>query len=382
MYKGILSPKWGIKTGISFTLNQDDTQINQDQLKEDQNGLHAKLVLDHDISDQVTIKFGSDYFHRNYDFIFREALNSVIMAPVEENLTATFAEADIYFSNNLVLRTGFRGEYSSLLNSGNVAPRFSLAYKTSEHSQASLAYGQFHQTPQNELTRINSDLDFEKADHYILNYQHIDNNRTFRVEGYYKKYRDLVKFDNQDPFNPLVYNNLGDGYARGLDLFWRDQKTFKNVDYWVSYSFLDTERNFLDYPVSTTPRFFSDHNFSVVYKHFIIPLQTQLGWSYTFASSRPYNDPNGEGFNQGETPNYHDLSINLTYLMRSNVIIHFSASNVLGINQTFGYEYASTPDENGIFQRQAIKPGAKRFLFLGVFITLTKEKSLNQLRNL
>ena len=383
IYKGILNSKWSIKTGVSYTLNQEDTNINQDKLIEDQSGIHAKLVLDNDISDHVTIKFGGEHFHRNYDFLFMEAVpENTTQGTVNENLTSTFAEADIYLSNNFVFRTGLRGEYSQLLKAGNFAPRFSLAYKTSEHSQASMAYGKFHQTPQNEQTRVTTDLAFEKADHYILNYQHIDNDRTFRIEGYYKNYRDLVKFDGEEPFNPQGYNNRGNGYARGVDLFWRDQKSIKNVDYWVSYSFLDTERDFRDYPVAATPKFFSDHNFSVVYKHFIIPLQTQLGWSYTFASSRPYNDPNQEGFNQGQTPNYHDFSINLTYLMRSNVIIHFSASNVLGTDQTFGYAYASTPDENGVFQRQAIKPGAKRFLFLGVFITLTKDKILNQLRNL
>ena len=47
-------------------------------------------------------------------------------------------------------------------------PRLSLAYKTGEHSQFSFAYGQFYQTPEQELMRYQTDFDFEKATHYIF----------------------------------------------------------------------------------------------------------------------------------------------------------------------------------------------------------------------
>src|SRR5690348_16440675 len=96
------------------------------------------------------------------------------------------------------------------------------------------------------------------------------NSRIFRVEGYYKSYNNLVKTNNN------VFNNSGDGYAKGIDLFWRDRKTIKDVDYWVSYSFLYTKRNFRDYPVSATPSFGGKHTLNVVYKQFFEKLNSQV----------------------------------------------------------------------------------------------------------
>ena len=72
------------------------------------------------------------------------------------------------------------------------------------------------------------DLGFTKATHYIMNYQRIYNQRTFRAEAYYKKYDDLIK---QVPvgYNYYSYNNSGNGYAKGIDVFFRDKKTIKNL---------------------------------------------------------------------------------------------------------------------------------------------------------
>ena len=87
------------------------------------------------------------------------------------------------------------------------------------------------------------DLSYERADHYIINYQKITNDRIFRVEGYYKEYDDLALM-NADGLN---YENAGNGYAKGIELFWRDKRTIKNGDYWISYSYLDTKRNWRNF---------------------------------------------------------------------------------------------------------------------------------------
>ncbi|MFT4735111.1 MAG: hypothetical protein ACI9K1_002070, partial [Arcticibacterium sp.] len=40
------------------------------------------------------------------------------------------------------------------------------------------------------------------------------------------------------------------------------------------------------------------------------------------------------------------------------------------------------PNSEGIFESEAVRQGAKRFIFLGIFITLTKDGKENQLDNL
>jgi outer membrane cobalamin receptor len=265
-----------------------------------------------------------------------------------------------------------------LLNRADVDPRFSLAYKVGEGS-ISLAYGKFRQSPVNELLRLDKSVGQEKADHYIASYQLLENNRTFRAEVYYKKYDDLVKYDNPEK---TLLNNSGAGYAKGIELFWRDNQSIKNLDYWLSYSYLDTERDYLDFPHSAVPTFASAHNVSVVYKYFFTKLKTQFGATYSFASGRPYNNPNEETFNGGKTKSYQDLSVNLAYLPSRNVILYFSATNLTGSDNIFGYEYSNQLNDDGFYNGRAIKQPAKHFLFIGVFLTLSRDKSINQLPSL
>src|SRR5690606_14431413 len=175
-------------------------------------------------------------------------------------------------------------------------------------------------------------LDPERASHFILSYQHIEDNKTFRIEAYHKQYDNLVKTTNG------VVTNHGDGYARGLEFFWRDNRSIERLDYWISYSYLDTERDYLDFPTKATPSFASKHNFSIVGKYFMPKLKSQVGATWSFTSGRPYNNPNEPGFNNSRTPAYSDLSFNWSYLPKPYVIVYFSCTNVLGRNNIFGYE--------------------------------------------
>ena len=64
---------------------------------------------------------------------------------------------------------------------------------------------------------------------------------------------------NASPGNPYRFpwgatNNTGNGYAQGFDVFWRDQKTIKGFDYWVTYSYVDTKRIFSNMPLPPSPR--------------------------------------------------------------------------------------------------------------------------------
>ncbi|MCK5701703.1 MAG: TonB-dependent receptor, partial [Cyclobacteriaceae bacterium] len=89
-----------------------------------------------------------------------------------------------------------------------------------------------------------------------------------------------------------------------------------------------------------------------------------------------------EELNSEMTKNYNDLSLNYSYLLKPNMIIHASVSNVLGFDNIFGYQFNSEPNEPGIYESIPIKSQAKRFLFVGFFITISKDKNANQLNNL
>ena len=207
-------------------------------------------------------------------------------------------------------------------------------------------------------------------------YQRIANDRTFRAEVYQKNYTQLTTFDAANPYNPSAYQNAGSGYAQGLDVFWRDRKSLRRVDYWVSYGLLDTRRQYRTDPVPAVPTFAARHNLSVVGKYWMQKLHTQVGFTYSYGSPRAYHDPNQPGYNQGRTPSYQDLSLNaayLTHLFGQFTIVYVSASNVLGRDNIYGYRYAATADASGQYRGVAVTPSAPRMLFVGVFISINKK---------
>jgi hypothetical protein len=235
--------------------------------------------------------------------------------------TINFGEADIYVTNKMAARAGVRAEHSKLLNKWNVAPRLSFAYKFEDKSQVSLAYGIFYQDPDRKYLPSLNALHFQKATHYILQYEKIRIDRTFRTEVFYKKYDDLLKTAQTYNQTFTAINNHGFGDARGIEFFWRDKKTIKNVDYWISYSFLDTKRDFLNYPFAMEPSFVSKHTVSLVVKKFVTALKTQFNASYTYATGRPYydlvynNDENKYNMlEKGRTKSYNNLSFSVSYL--------------------------------------------------------------------
>jgi len=386
-YQRVLPNDWSVRGGISYNTSSYNNELETLSLLEQGRALHVKTVFEK-TGHKVHLRTGAELIDRGHEASWTNEQIGTLIQSFHEPITAGFVETDITFSKNLVARAGLRAEYNGLTSNGALDPRLSIARKAGA-GQFSLAYGRFRQSPHYMWLRTDQTLHAEKAEHWMLNYQLITNQRTLRAEVYYKRYNDLVKFATPSTQPPSAFDpgtgsltNNGNGYARGAELFWRDNRSLRNVDYWISYSYLDTRRDYLYYPEATTPSFASAHNFSIVYKHFITKLKTQVGVTYSFSSARPYHDPNRSGFMQGRTPNYSDLSANLSYLPTSWIIVHFSCTNLLGADNIFGYNYVATPDANGVYAGRAIRQPAPRFLFLGIFITLSKNKTINQLPSL
>ncbi|CAN5235195.1 TonB-dependent receptor [soil metagenome] len=379
-YQQPINDKWSMRGGLAYSYNQNAAKFDGLPATEIEKGLHSKFILENTVSDRVELRMGVEMISRDYraSKAYEQSTQNQA-ASFTEVISASFVEVEAFASKNFVAKAGARLEGNSLLGKAAVDPRISLAYRPGKQGQFSFAYGIFRQSAKNQYLRVDNSLNSERAEHFILNYQIINNSRTFRVETYYKKYADLVKFVNPDG---TLLNNQGSGYAKGVELFWRDNKSIRNVDYWVSYSFLDTQRDYLNFPIAATPSFASKHNFSFVYKHFIMPIKSQVGFTYSYGSGRPYYNPNNEQFNTDRTPEYHDLSANIAYLPKNWLIIYASCTNLLGRDNIFGYNYSATPDENGVYAGRAVRQPAPHFVLLGVFITITKNKTVNQLPNL
>ena len=353
--------------GGSASWNRDDLTYDETELSTPDFNMHWKAKFIHEFNAKQIINTGAEVFYTHVDREITTATDSVTLDYSNYNLAA-YGEFDQYITEKLMMRFGARLSNQSVVSSTTLEPRFSMAYQVGEFAQFSLATGQFYQTPKKDYLLVTNSIDQERAQHYILNFQRIKESKIFRVETYLKDYDHLIRF--QDQYDPTTFSNNGEGYAYGLDVFWRDRGGFKNIDYWVSYSWLKSERLFQDYPEKTTPGFSTAHNMSFVLKKFVPAIKSQLGATYSVTSGRPFENPNKEGFNESKTDVYQDLSFNMAFLPRPEVIIYLSATNLLGQDQVFGYRYANTPNDNGVFASEAIRLPAKRFLFIGCFITI------------
>ncbi|MDI6032836.1 TonB-dependent receptor [Flavobacterium sp. LB2P84] len=383
-YKGVFGNNWQITSGLSYGYSNNKINLDSDKVANDENAAHLKLKLKKSFSERLKLSFGADYFVTQFNEDFKENTGSVFTNGYDANIVAVYTEADIFFSKKWAAKVGVRASNNDLLNETAISPRISFAYKMAKNSQFSFAYGDFTQTPNAEYIKYSNNHQFEseKASHYILNFQYNKNGKTFRAETYFKDYSNLVKFDTQMAAYNSVYDNSGSGYAKGLDLFWRDGKSIKNLEYWVSYSYIDTERNYKNFSSQVTPSFVADHSLSIVTKYWINDWKSQIGFTNSYSSGRPYNNPNETKFMNGKTKSYNSLSFNWAYLVSQQKILYFSVSNVLGSQNVFGYEYAKNPDNTGFYNRKEIVPTADRFFFVGFFWTISNDKKDNQLRNL
>jgi hypothetical protein len=400
-WKENLGDGWKMNLGFSYSTNKDDIiqelQNSQNKVQHltgrpwsdknfhvnsRQDLTQIKQVLEKKLGGLSAIRFGGEYWYANNPGTFSNDSTSYINK-LKDHYAAAFAETDIYLSNAAALKIGGRYEYSSIIKKANIAPRISLAYKTGTNAQVSLAYGVFYQKPlNNELLFANS-LGYTKATHYIINYQKTANDRIFRVEGFYKKYSDLVK-------SYPSYNNNGFGYAKGFELFLRDKKTFKNLDYWISYSYLDTKRDYLNYPGKLQPYFAAPHTASIVTKRFVTEWKAGFNVTYTYATGRPYynfqlDNGNSKYFiaDRGRTKDYHNVGFSAEYLpslgndkAKTFIVLFASVTNVLGTNQVYGYNYSY----NGLMKRP-INPPAKRFYFIGCFLSWGIDRSQDAINN-
>lgn len=396
--------KYLLNIGSSYTYNFNDlnfstfknnTEQSNMPITNKSNYINAKAVLERQINRasiiragfelnnaEETMKYGS--FERNY----------------KDLISSLFAETDLIFNNNLTAKIGARTEHSSYLDKWNFSPRAALAYRISKDWTTSFAYGIFYQNPESKYIFSNQ-FSFQRADHYIFQIQKNSDGRSLRFEAFYKKYGDLIKTTalaniNQSTTNnqyQIAYDNSGRGFAKGIELFWRDKKTFKEIDYWLTYSYLDSKRDFLNYPFSLAPNFVSKHTFNAVAKKFVTKWKTGFNLSYTFSKGRPYynimtkEDNNGKLVNvvddSGRLKDYSGLNFSVNYVpsigkkdAKSFTVFVLSINNILGNKNIYGYNYSSDGKS-----RTAVVPPVNTFIFVGVFVSFGVDKTNDAINN-
>ncbi len=367
-----LSPKLYSYSAASFGDNTDNVSFGNIPSATTQWRVQARTEIGYDIGEKSHWLTGAEWqrfnVHQNFD---------TLRSTFDEMQLAYYSEFEWKPQRWFGLKAGVRADHSRLLEQTAAAPRISSALKVGAHSQVSVAGGMFYQNPNNRYLMSGFKPKFQEAIHYIANYQWITEKQTFRVEGYFKSYNQLVRELNV-PYNPNPYrfvafnttiNNSGNGYARGVDVFWRDKHLVKNLDYWVSYSFLDTRRLFENFLKEATPTFASQHNLNLVAKYFIEKWKVSISGTYSYASGRPYFDPTESNFLGSHTPPYENISLSMSYLThikKAFTVIYAGVDNVANRKNIFGYRYSVDGS-----QRFAIQPALYRSVFIGMNISMS-----------
>ncbi|MBS1589356.1 MAG: TonB-dependent receptor [Bacteroidetes bacterium] len=385
-YKQTLKNKWLIFAAGAISYNHDQSTFDTIPGSLTEQRAQGRLEAKYIITNRLNVLLGSDFQHFTVNNRFDTFTRSI-----NESIISGYAEAEWVPVYWLAFKPGLRFEHSALLQENNLAPRLALAIKTGKNAQVSLASGIFYQNPDYlylyTVAPYHQQLGFQRAIHYIANYQWQKNDRTFRIEGYYKDYSSLMRehYTNPDSvaYDPnsfrtlsqnlqntrFVLDNSGFGYATGAEIFWRDKKSIKNADYWISYSYINTQRLFRNYLSEAMPDFVATHNLNIVAKYFIEKLQTQINATYSFASGRPYYNPSNPTFLGDRTPDYQNLAFTINYLRSIKkwfTVIYAGVDNVTNNKNIFGYRYATDGT------RFPMVPALYRSFFVGINMSLSQ----------
>lgn len=369
-----------INSGVSFGVDRRQVSVGiftsgqatgQVLLKSSGLYLNHRTVIERKIKAAGQLRLGYEMNYANDEFENQTFQNLEQNRAVRNLTAAAFMELNVAVTRDFSVSGGLRGEHSTFLDGWNLAPRLAAAYRLSDGWKTSFAYGRFYQNPDASLLMEGFSQKFQSAEHYILQLEYSQNRRTLRGEVFYKNYKDLEKSRTQN-FVAVPLVQTGEGYAKGLELFWSDRKSFENLKYRVSYSFLDSRRDYLNYPQGLFPAFASKHNFSVVASRDFPKLKSGMSLTYTYASPRPYYNiipRDGENFlmSQGRTRDFNVLNFSGYYLpnlgrkeAKSFTILVAGVNNALGFKNIYGYRFS----QDGL-RSQAVLPTTKTMFYVG-----------------
>ncbi len=355
---------WFAGAAWSFYRQQVDAAMTSgDHWMEQQQELHLKVKFFKRLLPFWRMDAGAESLIRQYkDHYAYEAVDA--HNRMNPSVTAGFLSSTFYLLENLKTELSVRGEYTEPNGKINLSPRLAVDYTWGDLSLSGTA-GRYTQLPDNKYLLQQRDLLSETCVQYNFGLRYEQTGRYYKAELYYKKYDRLaLATPTGGVTDTPIANITSDGYgtAKGIDLFFNDRVLIPRLEYQLSYSYNLSRRKFQEYTELTTPQYSTRHNAVLVLKYTIPAINTILGLTEHFASGRPYHNPARPGLMNDEVKPYNSLDLALTFLVSRKVIIHASATNILGRKNEFGR-----------VDGRALRPSSDHFFYLGVYITLGKK---------
>lgn len=385
-YSAGIGSKTYFSMGLSYSNHKDDVLYGVLNTVTKQRYAKYRLDVTHQLAKNVDINTGGEYEYNEDRFNGRVPQYSYAIgnnAPYFDinSLNHTgriggYVEAQIKPAKRFFVIPGVRVDNHTLSKKTVVDPRLSMGWKFAKDMVLRGAVGLYHQFPRLEYyaQSDNNSLKPEQATHYILGYElnKMEGVLLFRVEGYYKEYKDLVLRDK----NSFLYSSNGKGFAKGIDVFLKSSITNK-YSTWISYAYTDSKRSQYEAQNETSANYDITHNLTFVASYNISDVIT-TGLTYRVSTGKPYTpvtggiyDPNLNLYqpvyaetNSGRFPTYQRMDINFQYifsLFGRFAIAVFQINNLL--NQKNLYDYTYNFDYT---KREEIVTTNKRQFYLGL----------------
>ncbi|WP_316751885.1 TonB-dependent receptor [Pedobacter gandavensis] len=371
-YQDFMGSDWKVYAGAAYNSTLESGEVNDVAYHQDDKVGHQKLYFTRKFRGSSLINLGGELFENTRSEGYAGTSRSY-----SDVLAAGFVESEIYFTDQLNLKSGLRLESSSYLKKMNLAPRTALYFQPDAKNKLMASYGIYYQKPDDSFLTQTASLNYEKSVQYALEYELKILFRILRFSLYQKDYQQLVKiktpvFSGFQAYGPPLeisdFNNKGKGYARGLDVFWKDKQSVDLTEYYVSYSYLDTKRDYIDFESAARPSFAPKHTFNLVAMRSTRDIHWQFSGTYTFSSGRSYFNPLSKVFMSDRTQNNHNVSLGITHLpgwIKGFSAFNLNINNVLGLKNVYGYRYAYDGS-----RREAVLPPAKRSFLLSFLMNI------------
>lgn len=334
--------------------------ISGDNWLERQRELHLKTKMSKRFSSVFRLDMGVESYIRNYrnHYLYSSMDDANQMSPT---ISAGFFSAAYYPVERLKAELSFRTEYTSPNRKINFSPRLAVNYYWGDVMLSGIV-GRYTQLPENDWLVRSRKLMSEACMQYNLGIQYGYEGRFYKAELYYKDYNHLVLEETDTETGSVLLTSGGYGYSRGMDLFFRDRVSIKNLEYQLSYTYNISKRKYQRCSELTTPQYATRHNAALVVKYSLSRLHSIISLTNRFSTGRPYHNPSLPGLMNDEVKPYNSLDVGVTFLASKKVIIHASASNILGRKNEFGK-----------VDNKAVLASSDHFFYVGVYVTLGKK---------
>ncbi|RMD99531.1 MAG: TonB-dependent receptor, partial [Calditrichaeota bacterium] len=388
---------WLMKTSLSLNRFIGEKNLGNFNLKQEDDTYKLRTDMEKEMSPRLHLYTGWEFERQRNRFKGEVPVYQNVLDPQAQTYTldesffanrfGLYGEAEAQLHRRWFASLGVRGDYQQLARQWVADPRVSLRYQLSKTSDLRFSWGVYHQFPEPYLFNKevgNPHLKAQQSRHWVLTFEHNKDNALFRIEAYYKSYDDLAIRANE-----INYANIGNGYSRGIDVFFKyGAYLLTRFNGWISYSFLQSRRLQArdlggTYLHETAPSAFDiTHNLTIVGKARLYQ-QLSLGLSYRYATGRPvtpvvdaikqspfnYYLPVEGRVNSERLPAFQRLdasmSVYVPFGYGNAAVFYLGISNLTNRKNVLDYDYS--PDYS---TRTPRTTNYRRFIYFGVSIML------------